>query len=117
MVVVVKRELNAAESVNVQVLFKLQLFVVVKVKMSRCFFIRRFFERDDENKENYPVCVLCDGRYHQEEMDFLIYMCLCKRCIKKMEPICRYCITTNEIFQHNCNCMNEHRYSLNSFIW
>ena len=96
-VVGVKRVLNVVGSVNIQVLFKLQLFV--------------------DNKENYPVCVLCCGQHHREEMDFLIYICLCKNCIKKMEPICRHCVTTNEIFVHLCYCMNSHRYDLTQFIW
>ena len=117
-VVGVKRVLNVVGSVNIQVLFKLQLFVDVKEEdMARCFFSRRYVEVNEENKENYPVCVLCCGQHHREEMDFLIYICLCKNCIKKMEPICRHCVTTNEIFVHLCYCMNYHRYDLTQFIW
>ena len=80
------------------------------------FFTRRYFEIDEENKENYPICILCNGQ-HNEEMDFLIYMCLCKGCIMKMNPICNNCLTTNEVFQHSCLCMRPHRYNLTQFTW
>ena len=83
--------------------------------MSRCVFIRRYIEFNEENKENHPVCVLCNGVHQQ--MEFLIYMCFCRDCIRKMEPICHYCVTVNDIFNHLCKCMCTHRYSLTDYVW
>ena len=115
---VVKRVSVVARSVNLQLLFKLLGFADVKEKdMPSCYFTRRYDEVNEENKENYLQCVLCNGANHIEEKNFLIYNCLCNRCIRKMEPICRYCVTTNEFFNHLCECKNSHRYNLTSFIW
>ena len=83
--------------------------------MSRYAFIRRNIEFNEENKENHPVCVLCNGVHQQSE--FLIYMCFCRNCIRKMEPICRYCVTVNNILNHMCKCMCSHRCSLIQHIW
>ena len=84
-----------------------------KKKMERHVLIRRNIEFNEENKENHPVCVLCDI-VHQE---FLVYICFCRNCIKKTQPICRGCVTRYSVFNHICICTYSHHCDLTQYIW
>ena len=83
--------------------------------MERHVLIRRNIEFNEENKENHPVCVLCDIVHQQSE--FLVYICFCRNCIKKMQPICHDCVTRYTVFNHICICMCSHHCDLTQYIW
>ena len=88
------------------------------ITRERGYFTRKNIEENEENKENYPVCVLCDGKNHAVGInEFLIHNCLCIRCTRKKEPICKYCAIRGVIFINFCDCLNSHRfYNLRNFI-
>ena len=81
--------------------------------MERHALIRRNMEFSEENKENSPPCTLCGVLC----VEFLVFWCFCRCCIKKMEPICRGCVTRHTVFNHICECMCLHHCDLTQHIW